>query len=57
MLDATLYIIRMRGFRGWLETLVQPGRQNTDSTTLASKSTIRLNVVEDIKLNSQPLGR
>ena len=43
MLDATLYITRMRSFRGWLVTLVHPGRQNTDSTALASKSTIRLN--------------
>ena len=50
MLDATLYITRMRGFRSWLDTLVQPGRQNTDSTSLASKRTLRLNVIADVKL-------
>ena len=52
MLDVTIYITRMRSFRGWLETLVQRSRQN--NTSLALKSTIRLNVVEDVKPNSQP---
>ena len=41
MLDATLYITRMRGFRGWLVTLVQRSRQNTNPPSSSLKSTIK----------------